>query len=438
MTTVLDRFLKYVAYDTQSDAESTSYPSTSKQLVLLRDLAAEFEALGLSDVTVDEFGYVMATIPATTTKSGVPTIGFIAHVDTSPEMPGAGVKPIVHRAYDGRDLVLPDDPGAVLRLADNPALAEQIGNDIVTASGTTLLGADNKAGVAEIVTAAAYLMAHPEIPHGPVRLAFTPDEEVGHGTDHFDVARFGASCAYTMDGGHRGEIQDESFSADAMTVTFHGFNTHPGYANGRMVNAIKVAAAFIDRLPHDTLSPETTGGHDGFVHPYVIQAAVERTSVRLLVRDFQTAGLKQKEAMLERLAQEAAAAYAGSRVDFKVEESYRNMKEVLDRNPADRRVRARSHPASGSRTADPSHPRRHRRLPSVVHGSADAEPLRRRAQLSFAPGVGLRPGHGKSRRGDRSPLSDLGGGRKNRRERKVRGEETLALGFCVLRGFFLP
>ena len=334
MTTVLDRFLKYVAYDTQSDAESTSYPSTSKQLVLLRDLAAEFEALGLSDVIVDEFGYVMATIPATTTKAGAATIGFIAHVDTSPEMPGAGVKPIVHHAYDGRDLVLPDDPGAVLRLADNPALSEQMGNDIVTASGTTLLGADNKAGVAEIVTAAAYLMAHPEIPHGPVRLAFTPDEEVGHGTDHFDVARFGASCAYTMDGGHRGEIQDESFSADAMTVTFHGFNTHPGYARGRMVNAIKVAAAFIDRLPHDTLSPETTGGHDGFVHPYVIQAAVERTSVRLLVRDFQTAGLKQKEAMLERLAQEAAAAYPGSRVDVKVEESYRNMKEVLDRNPA--------------------------------------------------------------------------------------------------------
>jgi tripeptide aminopeptidase len=255
MTTVLDRFLKYVAYDTQSDAESTSYPSTSKQLVLLRDLAEEFEALGLSDVTVDEFGYVMATIPATTTKAGAPTIGFIAHVDTSPEMPGAGVKPIVHRAYDGRDLVLPDDPSAVLRLADNPALSEQMGNDIVTASGTTLLGADNKAGVAEIVAAAAYLMAHPEIPHGPVRLAFTPDEEVGHGTDHFDVARFGASCAYTMDGGHRGEIQDESFSADAMTITFHGFNTHPGYARGRMVNAIKVAAAFIDRLPHDTLSP---------------------------------------------------------------------------------------------------------------------------------------------------------------------------------------
>ena len=333
MTTVLDRFLRYVTYDTQSDERSTTYPSTEKQLVLLRDLAVELRALGLADAAVDEFGYVMATIPATTTKAGVPTIGLIAHVDTSPEMPGAGVKPIVHRRYDGRDLTLPDDPSAVLRLADNPALEEQIGHDIVTASGTTLLGADDKAGVAEIVTAAAYLIAHPEIAHGPVRIAFTPDEEVGHGTDHFDVARFGARCAYTLDGGRRGEIEVENFSADAMTVTFHGFNTHPGYAKGRMVNAIKVAAAFIDRLPHDAQSPETTGGREGFVHPYVIQAGVERTAVRLLVRDFETAGLKQKEAMLERLAQETAAIYPGSRAECAVEESYRNMKEILDRHP---------------------------------------------------------------------------------------------------------
>ena len=334
MDTVLDRFLRYVRYDTQSAEQATSYPSTETQLVLLRDLAAELKALGLADAAVDEFGYVMATIPATTVKRDVPTIGFIAHVDTSPEMPGAKVTPIVHRGYDGRDLALPDDPSAVLRLADNPELAEHIGHDIVTASGATLLGADDKAGVAEIVTAAAYLVEHPEIPHGPVRIAFTPDEEVGRGTEHFDVARFGASCAYTMDGGSRGEIESESFSADAMTVTFHGFNTHPGYARGRMVNAIKVAAAFIDRLPRDTLSPETTAGHEGFVHPYVIQARVERTSVRLLVRDFVTAGLKEKEAMLERLAREAAEAYPGSRVDVLVEESYRNMKEILDRHPA--------------------------------------------------------------------------------------------------------
>src|SRR3954467_912279 len=318
--TVLDRFLRYVRYDTQSDEQSTSYPSTDKQLVLLRDLVDELRALGLADAAIDEHGYVMATIPATTTKRNVPVIGFIAHVDTSPEMPGAGVTPIVHRAYDGRDLVLPEDPAVVLRAAEIPLLAEQIGNDIVTASGTTLLGADNKAGIAEIVTAAAHLISHPEIPHGAIRIAFTPDEEVGRGTEHFDVARFGAACAYTMDGGRRGEIEIESFSADAITVTFHGFNTHPGYAKGRMVNAIKVAAAFIDRLPHDTLSPETTAGRDGFVHPYVVQASVDRTSVRLLVRDFATAGLKDKEALLERLAQETAAAHPGSRVEVAVEE----------------------------------------------------------------------------------------------------------------------
>lgn len=334
MTTVLDRFLRYVTYDTQSDEASATYPSTAKQLVLLRDLAAELQALGLTDAAIDEFGYVTATIPATPAKAGVPAIGFLAHVDTSPEMPGANVKPIVHRRYDGRDLVLPDDPTAVLRLADDPALADQLGHDIVTASGTTLLGADDKAGVAEIMTAAAWLVAHPEIPHGPIRIGFTPDEEVGRGTDHFDVARFGALYAYTLDGGVRGEIEVESFSADAMTVTFHGRNTHPGYAKGRMINAIKIAAAFIDRLPHDALSPETTSGYDGFVHPYVIQAGVERTSVRLIVRDFVTAGLKEKAALLERLAREAAAGYPGASVEFAVEQQYRNMKEVLDRHPA--------------------------------------------------------------------------------------------------------
>ena len=333
MTTVLDRFLRYVRYDTQSNEQSTTYPSTDKQLVLLRDLVAELKEIGLVDAAMDEYGYVTATIPATTTRAGVPTIGFIAHVDTSPEMPGVGVKPIVHRGYDGRDLVLPDDPAVVLRAADIPMLAEQTGHDIVTASGTTLLGADNKAGVAEIVTAAAYLVAHPEIKHGTVRIAFTPDEEVGRGTKHFDVAAFGAKCAYTMDGGRRGEIEIESFSADAITVTFHGNNTHPGYAKGRMLNSIKVAAAFIDALPHDRLSPETTDVYEGFLHPYVIQASVERTSVKLLVRDFVTAGLQEKEALVEQLANETVARYPGARVEFSVEESYRNMREVLDGHP---------------------------------------------------------------------------------------------------------
>src|SRR5712691_11641615 len=279
MTAVLDRFLRYVRYDTQSDEQSKTYPSTEKQLVLLRDLAAELREIGLADAAVDEHGYVMATIPATTAKTGVSTIGFIAHVDTSPEMPGASVNPIVHRAYDGRDLVLPDDPTAVLRLADTPALAGQIGHDIVTASGTTLLGADNKAGVAEIVTAAAYLVAHPEIPHGPIRVAFTPDEEVGRGTQYFDVAAFGAAYAYTMDGSTRGELEFESFSADAMTITFVGFNTHPGYAKDQLVNSIKVAADFIRQLPRE-MSPEATDGYEGFVHPYVLQGGGEKTTIR--------------------------------------------------------------------------------------------------------------------------------------------------------------
>jgi len=334
MSDVLDRFLRYVRYDTQSDETSTTFPSTDKQLILLRALTDELRAIGVADASIDEYGYVMATIPATTKKAGVPTIGFLAHVDTSPEMPGAGVAPIVHRGYDGRDLALPDDPSAVLRLQDIPALADQMGHDIVTASGTTLLGADNKAGVAEIMTAAAFLVAHPEIAHGTIRLGFTPDEEVGRGTQHFDVARFGAQFAYTLDGGRRGEIEMESFSADAMTVTFHGFNTHPGYAKGRMVNAIKAAARFIDRLPHDRLSPETTDGHEGFVHPYVITAGVQTTSVRLLIRDFVTAALREKEQALEALAREVAAGYPGIRVEVTVDESYRNMKEVLDRYPA--------------------------------------------------------------------------------------------------------
>ena len=281
---------------------------------------------------LDEHGYVMATIPATSAKP-VPPIGFIAHVDTSPEMPGAGVKPIVHHAYDGGDIVLPDDSTAVLRARDDPALASHVGHDIVTASGTTLLGADDKAGVAEIMAAAEYLMAHRDVPVGPVRLAFTPDEEIGRGADRFDVARFGAACAFTLDGGAAGELEFESFCADAMTVTFVGFNTHPGYAKGRMVNAIKLASAFIDALPHDRLSPETTQGHEGYVHPYQMEASVDRTSVKVLIRDFDAAGLVEKERLVEDLARRIAARDPRASVDFTLEQSYRNMRQVLDAHP---------------------------------------------------------------------------------------------------------
>jgi len=331
---VLDRFLQYVRYDTQSNESSTTYPSTPGQLVLLNDLLLELQTLGLADAAIDRYGYVTATIPSTSPRENVPAIGFIAHVDTSPEMSGAGVKPVVHRAYQGGEIVLPDDATAILRAEDSPYLHECTGHDIVTASGTTLLGADNKAGVAAIVTAVEYLLAHPELRHGPVRIAFTPDEEIGRGTKHFDVAAFGAACAYTVDGGERGDLEYESFSADAFTATFVGFNTHPGFAKGRMVNAIKAAAAFVDLLPRETLAPEHTDGHEGFVHPYAMQAGVDRTSVRLIVRDFQTAGLKTKEALLESLASQAAARFPGLRVETAVEEQYRNMRDVLDRFPA--------------------------------------------------------------------------------------------------------
>jgi tripeptide aminopeptidase len=331
-TSALQRFLRYVTVDTRSDERSSTFPSTPGQLTLLRQLVDELKAIGVDDASMDEHGYVMATVPATS-PAPIPTIGFVAHVDTSPEMPGADVRPIVHRRYDGRDIVLPEDTQAVLRASEQPALAAQIGNDIVTASGTTLLGADDKAGVAAIMAAAEYLMAHPDVAHGRIRIAFTPDEEVGRGANHFDVARFGAICAYTLDGGSVGELEYESFSADAMTVTFRGFNTHPGYAKGRMVNAIRLAADFIALLPRDRLSPETTDGYDGYVHPYVVDASVERTSVKVLIRDFATAGLKEKEAMVEALATQAVANEPRASVSIEIEESYRNMREVLDEHP---------------------------------------------------------------------------------------------------------
>jgi tripeptide aminopeptidase len=330
---LLERFLRYVGYDTQSAEDVEAYPSTAKQLVLLDKLVEELRAVGLKDAARDEHGYVMATIPATTKKPNVPVIGFIAHVDTSPESPGANVKPIIHRAWQGQDIVLPDDPTAVLRVRDNSALERQKGNDVITASGTTLLGADNKSGVAEIVTAAEYFVQHPEIAHGAIRVGFTPDEEVGGGTKFFDVQKFGAFCAYTMDGEERGEVEAETFSADSMTITFEGFNTHPGFAKGKMINSIKIAGEFLARLPKDRLSPETTEKREGFVHPYVVEASVEKTSVKFLIRDFVTAELKTKEDLLAKLAKEVVAGWKGASVTVKVEESYRNMKEVLDKYP---------------------------------------------------------------------------------------------------------
>jgi tripeptide aminopeptidase len=332
-TSALERFLKYVTFDTQSDPNSAATPSTPKQLVLLDVLVEELHALGLKDAIRDDQGVVMATIPATSKKTNVPVIGFVAHVDTSPELSGANVMPIVHRDWNGRDIVLPNHADAVLRLSEIPDLREKAGETIVTASGDTLLGADDKSGVAVAMAVAEYLVKHPEVPHGAVRLAFTPDEEIGRGVRHFDVQRFGALCAYTLDGEGLGKLDCETFSADAMEVTFRGFNTHPGLATGTMVNSIKVAADFIARLPRNGMAPETTGNRDGFVHPNDVVASVDQTTVKFIIRDFRTAGLAEKETLLRGLAGEAVAAWPGSSASFEVREQYRNMREVLNRNP---------------------------------------------------------------------------------------------------------
>ena len=329
---LLDRFTRYVKIDTQSDPESTSYPSTAKQLDLLRLLRDECSAMGLQNVELDPYGYVTATLPANT-SGAIKTIGFIAHVDTSPEVSGANVKPILHKNYQGQDIVLPDRNDIIIKFADNPELAEQIGNDIVTASGTTLLGADNKSGVAAIMTAAQYLLEHPEIKHGDIRIAFTPDEEIGGGTTYFDIKKFNAYCAYTVDSSTRGMLDTETFSADAMTLTFEGINTHPGHAYGQVINAIKLVSEFIDRLPKDTLSPETTRDREGFVHPIDVKAGVDSASVQFILRDFDADKLTEKKDLLLSLAQATVDAHPGAACTYEHKVQYRNMSSVLDQFP---------------------------------------------------------------------------------------------------------
>ncbi|MBI5646130.1 MAG: peptidase T [Ignavibacteriae bacterium] len=331
--TCVDRFLKYVKYDTQSSETSETFPSTLKQLILGEELVKELREMGLEDADMDEHGYVMATIPATTDKPDIPIIGFIAHMDTSPEVSGENVKPVLHENYDGNDIVLPADPSIVITVEDNPELAHKKGETIITADGTTLLGADNKSGIAEIFDAAHYFITHPEIEHGTIRICITPDEEVGQGTKYFDVARFGAAYAYTIDGEQLGSIENETFCADSMTVIFKGVNIHPGFAKGKMVNSIKLAAEFIDALPKGRLSPETTADKEGYVHPYVLNGGIEETSIKFLLRSFETAELREQEAMLRTLAEEVCARHPKSSVEFKVDESYRNMRFVLDEHP---------------------------------------------------------------------------------------------------------
>ncbi len=329
---VTERFLRYVTIDTQSDPESPTCPSTEKQKDLGRLLVSELQALGLADAHLDENGYVYATIPATTSKK-VPVICFCSHMDTSPDCTGANVKPQVVRNYRGGDITLPADPSQIIRVAKHPALKDQIGNDVITTDGTTLLGADNKAGVAEIMDAAQFFVQNPQIKHGTIKILFTPDEEIGRGVDKVDLKKLGADFAYTIDGETAGQIEDETFSADGATVTIQGVSIHPGFAKGRMEHAIKIAAAIIERLPKQTCSPETTEGKEGFLHPIGISGALEQATVGFIVRDFTVAGLKEKEALLERIVKDVMKDYPRSTYRIEIKEQYRNMKEVIDRHP---------------------------------------------------------------------------------------------------------
>jgi tripeptide aminopeptidase len=330
--TVTERFLRYVVIDTQSDPASPSCPSTEKQKDLGALLAKELREMGLADAHMDEHGYVYATIPANTDKQ-VPVICFCSHMDTSPDCTGRDVKPQIVRAYRGGDIVLPGDPAQIIRAAEHPALADQIGNDIVTSDGATLLGADNKAGVAEIMDAAYFLINNPQIRHGAIKILFTPDEEIGRGVDKADLKKLGADFAYTIDGETAGHIEDETFSADAATITIEGVSTHPGFAKGKMEHAIKIAAAIVERLPKDTCSPETTEGKQGFLHPVGISGALEQATLSFIVRDFTDQGLKQKAELLEAIIKDVMKDFPRSSYRLEIKPQYRNMKRVIDRHP---------------------------------------------------------------------------------------------------------
>ncbi|MCF2523826.1 peptidase T [Bradyrhizobium sp. G127] len=329
--TVLDRFLRYVRIDTQSDASSPTCPSTEKQKDLGRLLAQELRDLGLKDAHMDEHGYVYGTLPANTGKT-VPVICFCSHMDTSPDCTGKDVKPQIVRNYRGGDIMLPADPKQIIRAAEHPALAEQIGNDIVTTDGTTLLGADNKAGVAEIMDAVQVLLANPQIRHGTIKILFTPDEEIGRGADKVDLTKLGAAFGYTIDGESVGHLEDETFSADGVTITIQGVSAHPGFAKGKMEHALKIAARIVDRLPQD-MTPETTEGREGFLHPVGLEGGLDSATLSLIVRDFTEQGLKEKEGLLEDLVRAVMKDFPRSSYRIEVKQQYRNMKEVLDRHP---------------------------------------------------------------------------------------------------------
>ncbi len=329
--TVTDRFLRYVTIDTQSDPSSETTPSTEKQKDLGRMLVYELLAMGVTDAHLDDFGYVYATIPSNTNKK-VPVVCFCSHMDTAPDCSGTGVKPIVHHNYQGHDIILPDDESQVIKLSEHPDLKNQLGNDIITASGTTLLGADNKAGVAEIMDACYQLINHPEIKHGDIRILFTPDEEIGRGVDKVDIKKLGAFAGYTMDGESAGNMENETFSADGAKLTIHGVSSHPGFAKGKMESAIKIAGQIIANLP-STLSPEQTEEMEGFVHPVGIEGHVETAVIEFIIRDFEDDRLTDHANVIRKVADDVLKKFPGSTYTLDIKQQYRNMKSVLDKHP---------------------------------------------------------------------------------------------------------
>jgi len=330
--TVTERFLRYVTIDTQSDPNSDTCPSTAKQKNLGLLLVTELLDMGLHDAHMDEHGYVYTTLPGNSNKSNIPVICFCSHMDTAPDCSGTGVKPIIHKNYQGHDIVLPDDPTQIIRLSDHPELGHQLGNDVITASGTTLLGADNKAGVAEIMDACYQLINHPEIKHGDIRILFTPDEEIGRGVDKADLKKLGAYAGYTMDGESAGNMENETFSADGAKLIINGISSHPGFAKGKMQSAIKIAGQIVAALPYD-LSPEGTENKEGFVHPVSINGHVETAEVDFIIRDFDDQKLKQHADVIRTIADEVLKKFPGCSYELKIHEQYRNMKKVLDQHP---------------------------------------------------------------------------------------------------------
>jgi len=327
--TVEERFIRYVKIDTTADPNSTTFPSSAKQKDLAKVLRDELESVGVQDVEMDMWGYVFGTIPSNSENKDLPTICFCSHMDTAPDCSGTNVKPIVHRKYTGASIVLPDDTSQIITTDRHPYLNEKIGDDIITASGLTLLGADDKAGVAIIMDLVNYLMENPQIKHGPIRILFTPDEEVGRGVEQLDMNKLKADYGYTLDGGKLGDIEDETFSADAVKIIIHGISAHPGYAKNKMINALKVAAEFVNELPKDSWSPETTQDREGFVHPVSFDGGLEKAVVQFIIRDHDTTKLAEYEARLENILKSVMDRYKSISYEFTVTEQYRNMKEVL-------------------------------------------------------------------------------------------------------------